>query len=319
MNHAYNLTIEQELNNKMTVSVAYVGTAGRDLISWRDMNACPISTLSCDNTRKPFGSTFPQYDHILRMTNDAYSNYNALQTAFKVRETHGLTGQFNFVWSRTLDTGSANRGGDFLTQYQNPYNIDKNYGPSNFDTPWNVNFTLVYDVPQLQSLPKLVSGGWQINSIFRAQDGRPFTPFIRGDPSNQGLRSTFADYNGAPLNYDFHYLQDGKDAFLNTTAFSPPQSGTVGSAGRNMLRQPGISQWDMSIFKNFELNERLTLRFSWSVFNVLNHGMFATSTGKITATGFGQYFATPDVGIGFNPVLGTGAQRNMQFGLKVSF
>jgi hypothetical protein len=337
INHAYNLTIEQELNNKMALSVAYVGTAGRDLVSWRDMNACPISTLDCDNSRKPFGSTFPQYDHILRMTNDAYSNYNALQTAFKVREMHGLTGQFNFVWSRTFDTGSANRGGDFLTQYQNPYNIDKNYGPSNFDTPWNVNFTLVYDIPRLQSLPKLVGGGWQINSIFRAQEGRPFTPFIRGDPSNQGLRSTFADYNGAPLNYDFHYLQDGKDGFLNTTAFSVPQSGTVGNAGRNMLRQPGISQLDMSIFKNFELNERLTVRFSWAVFNVLNHGMFATTqsgTGRITtcpidsATGqvqpgpcsaFGQYFATPDVGIGFNPVLGTGAQRNMQFGLKVSF
>src|SRR5207244_11344277 len=31
MNHAYNFTIEQELTNKMSLSVAYVGTAGRDL------------------------------------------------------------------------------------------------------------------------------------------------------------------------------------------------------------------------------------------------------------------------------------------------
>jgi hypothetical protein len=47
--------------------------------------------------------------------------------------------------------------------------------------------------------------------------------------------------------------------------------------------------------------------------------MFAYSTGQLGAGGFGTLFATPDVGLGFNPVLGTGAQRNMQFGLSVDF
>jgi hypothetical protein len=66
-----------------------------------------------------------------------------------------------------------------------------------------------------------------------------------------------------------------------------------------------------------------------SVFNVLNHSMFAANTEGISrscnppdsnnCSGFGTYFATPDVGLGFNPILGTGAQRNMQFGLKFSF
>jgi hypothetical protein len=60
------------------------------------------------------------------------------------------------------------------------------------------------------------------------------------------------------------------------------------------------------------------------VFNVFNHGMFAAVGGttpaqKVGSTSIGTYFATPDVGIGSNPVLGTGAQRNMQFGLAVEF
>jgi carboxypeptidase family protein/TonB-dependent receptor-like protein len=320
MNHAYNLTLEQELSPKASFSIAFVGTKGADLVSWRDINACPISATSgCNNdpltSRKPFFSTFPQYDHILRMTNDAYSNYNALQTAFKMRDLHGLTGQVNFVWSRSFDVGSANRGGDFLPQFQNPYNIDANYAPANFDTPLNLNFTLVYDVPSVPSLPKLVGSGWQLNSIFRAQTGRPFTAFIRGDPSGQGLRSTYADYDGSPLNYDYH----NPVQFFNTGAFSTPAAGTIGNAGRNSLRQPGISQLDMSIFKNFKFGERFTVRFSWEVFNVLNHTMFAVETGNIRSSSFGTFFATPDVGLGFNPVLGTGAPRNMQFGLKVSF
>jgi carboxypeptidase family protein/TonB-dependent receptor-like protein len=318
-NHAFNVTLEQELGNRTSFSIAYVGTRGDDLVSWRDLNACPISVDPCRDpdfpNRQPFHDRFPQYNHILRMTNDAYSNYNSLQTAFKVRNLHGLTGQLNFVWSRSFDTGSANRGGDFLTQFQNPYNIDANYAPASFDTPWNVNFTLVYDIPTVQSVPKLIGEGWSINSIFRAQPGRPFTPFIRGDPSNQGLRSTFANYDGSSLNYDFH----NPDQFLNVDAFSAPDQGTVGNAGRNSLRQPGISQWDMSVFKAFKFGERFSVRFSWEVFNILNHGMFATETGNINSSSFGTFFATPDVGIGFNPVLGTGAQRNMQFGLKVAF
>jgi hypothetical protein len=75
----------------------------------------------------------------------------------------------------------------------------------------------------------------------------------------------------------------------------------------------------MGLFKSFKFAERYTVRFSWEVFNVLNRTMFAYNTGNINSAGFGTFFATPDVGLGFNPILGTGAQRNMQFGLKFAF
>jgi outer membrane receptor protein involved in Fe transport len=318
MNHAYNLTIEQQLSAKTAFSVAYVGTAGRDLVNWRDLNACPISTAPCDSTRQPFGARFPQYTHILQLNNDGYSNYNSLQLAYKVRDLHGLTGQLNYTWSRAFDTGSANRGGTFLSDYQNPYNVSKGYAPSDFDTPWNVNFTVVYDVPKAHFLPKFIGDGWSINSIFRAQDGRPFSVYVKKDPSNQGLRETYADYNGAPLDYHFH-INNPSEFFFNTSAFSPPGNGSVGNITRNRLRQPGIAQLDMGLFKSFKFNERFSAKFKWDVFNVLNHAMFAYSTGQVGASGFGTLFATPDVGLGFNPVLGTGAQRNMQFGVSVDF
>ena len=321
MNHAYNLTIEQQLSNRTSFSVAYVGTAGRDLLNWRDLNACPVSaTDPCDTSRQPFGARFPNYNHILQLNNDAYSNYNSLQTAFKVRDLHGLSGQLNFVWSRSFDTGSANRGGSFLSDYQNPYNVDKGYAPADFDTPWNVNFTLVYEVPKFHSLPRLVGEGWQINSLFRAQEGRPYTAFVASDTSNQGLKDTFANYDGSPLNYDNHYIAHGKDTYFNIAAFSAPAAGQIGNAGRNSIRQPPISQLDMGLFKNFKLTERFSVKFKWEVFNVLNHAMFATSfPGKVGSGSFGVFSFTPDVGLGLNPILGTGAQRNMQFGLSVAF
>ena len=238
-NHAYNLTIEQELNNKVAFSVAYVGTAGRDLVNWRDLNACPVSNvedIGCDETRQPFGTSFPNLNHILQLNNDGYSNYNSLQTAFKVRDVHGLTGQFNFTWSRAFDTGSANRGGTFLSNAQNPYNVDKGYAPSDFDTPWNVNFTLVYEMPRVHALPRLLGEGWQLNSLFRAQMGRPFSIFASGDPTNQGLRNALAFYDGSSLNYNFDAR--GVTPYFNTAAFHVPDLGTIGN-GRNVARQPG--------------------------------------------------------------------------------
>jgi len=317
MNHAYNLTIEQELSNRMAFSVAYVETAGRDLVNWRDLNDCPLSTSKCVSSLQPFNSTFPDLNHVLQLNNDGYSNYNSLQTAFKVRDVHGLTGQFNFTWSRAFDTGSANRGGTFLSNAQDPYNVDKGYAPSDFDTPWNVNFTLVYEVPKIHAIPKLVGEGWQVNSLFRAQMGRPYSIFVSGDPTNQGLSHALAFYDGSPLHYDYNA---GIDApYFNVDAFSAPAPGTIGNA-RNAVRQAGISQLDMGIFKNFKVSEKFAIKFKWEVFNVLNHAMLATGTpGKVGTDSLGKFAYTPDVGIGLNPVLGTGAQRNMQFGLAVDF
>jgi len=318
MNHAYNITVEQQLTGNTAFSVGYVGTKGRDLVNFRDLNACPVSTLACDSSRQPYGARFPQYDHVLQLNNDGYSNYNSLQIAYKLRDIHGFTGQINYTWSRAFDTGSANRGGTFLSDYQNPYDVSKGYAPSDFDTPWNINFTVVYDVPKIHGIPKLIGEGWSINSLFRAQDGRPFSVYLRGDPSNQGLRETYADYTGAPLNYHYH-ISNSQEDFFNTSAFAAPADGTIGNAGRNSVRQPGIAQWDVGIFKKFNVSERFSVKFKWDVFNILNHAMFAYETGNITSSGFGKLFATPDVGLGFNPVLGTGAQRNMQFGLSVDF
>jgi Carboxypeptidase regulatory-like domain/TonB dependent receptor/TonB-dependent Receptor Plug Domain len=326
MNHAYNITIEQQLGNKTAFSVAYVGTAGRDLVNWRDLNACQVSLSKCGSAAnpRPFDSRFIDpgtgsalYNHILQLNNDGYSNYNSLQLAYKVRDIHGLTGQINYTWSRSFDTGSANRGGTFLSDYQNPYDVSKGYAPSDFDTPWNINFNAVYDVPKVHGAPKLVGEGWSVNALFRAQDGRPFSVYA-SDQSNQGLLRGYADYTGQPINYNYH-VKNPDESFFNTGAFVAPDPGTIGNTTRNRIRQPGIAQLDMGIFKSFKFSERYDLKFKWEVFNVLNHAMFAYETGNVNSGSFGKYFATPDVGIGLSPVLGTGAQRNMQFGLQVDF
>jgi hypothetical protein len=108
----------------------------------------------------------------------------------------------------------------------------------------------------------------------------------------------------------------------------PPAAGTYGNMGRNILRDSGFKNWDMSIFKNFTFKERYGIQARWEVFNVLNHPIAANPSGASSAvnTGnspgpgnvFGASFLTPDFAAG-NPLIGSGSERVMQVGLKLTF
>ena len=118
--------------------------------------------------------------------------------------------------------------------------------------------------------------------------------------------------------------------FVSTNGNSiliPPALGTLGTEGRNIFRDPGFRNWDVSVMKNWKFRERLTAQFRAEFFNVLNHPNFANPGGgpngyghNALAGGYGMGCgcATPDQA-GTNPVLGTGGARDIQLGLKLIF
>jgi Carboxypeptidase regulatory-like domain/TonB dependent receptor len=108
----------------------------------------------------------------------------------------------------------------------------------------------------------------------------------------------------------------------------PPSIGSFGTTARNIFRDSGYRNMDLSVFKNFKFKERLTAQFRAEFFNVLNHPHFANPFGGITGWGvkftsdpsnpssFGCGCRTPDVAQ-TDPVLGTGGARDIQLGLKL--
>ena len=119
------------------------------------------------------------------------------------------------------------------------------------------------------------------------------------------------------------YVSNNGSSFI-----TPPALGTFGNMGRNIFRDQGFKDWDMSIFKNFTFKERYGIQARWEVFNVLNHPIAANpyggssfvNTGNTPGPGvpFGASFLTPDFAAG-NPLIGSGSQRVMQVGLKITF
>jgi hypothetical protein len=347
--HNYNLSIQRELGTNQVLTVAYSGSYGQNLIMYRDLNASPIG----GNGVRPFDNVYfddgnggvsttgtnPAFLHIIQATNTASSRYDSLQTTFSQRNWRGLNMTYNYTFSKCFDMNSVNRGGagDY-PQANNPFNPDDSRGLCDHDVTHNFNVSGLYSFPTFPGVPKLVGRGWQLSTVYTAISGRPFSALISGDPSGQGLSSTSlrASYDGSPIHYNYRnpdqYVvetySDGtqadpcgvSDAGTPISPFYFPCDGTIGTSRRNMLRGPGLSQWDMTLLKDTKIAERFTVQFRWEVFNILNRGNFApfVTNNRVGSGSFGTITNTPDVSVG-NPVIAQGGPRSMNFALKIMF
>jgi len=118
--------------------------------------------------------------------------------------------------------------------------------------------------------------------------------------------------------------------FQGHSVLFAPAPLTFGNSGRNIWRDSGFRNWDLSVTKSFKFQERLTAQFRAEFFNVLNHPNFTNPYGASSGFGigasgdpsvtnlFGCGCATPDQAAG-NPVLGSGGNRAVQLGLKLIF
>jgi len=108
----------------------------------------------------------------------------------------------------------------------------------------------------------------------------------------------------------------------------PPAPGSFGAMGRNLFRDSGFLNWDLSLFRSLTWRDWLHFQFRAELFNVPNHPMFANpyggSNGWLNGIdpsnpgSFGSAGGTPDIAAG-NNLIGSGSARVMQLGLKILF
>jgi hypothetical protein len=125
----------------------------------------------------------------------------------------------------------------------------------------------------------------------------------------------------APTNYCY---------MVGNSVLIPNGIGQFGNMGRNIFRDTGFHNVDLSVSKSFKLGERMKAQFRVETFNIFNHPSFANPNGGTSTYGqgatadpsqagaFGCGCATPD-NAAFNPVLGSGSNRAIQLGLKFIF
>jgi len=116
---------------------------------------------------------------------------------------------------------------------------------------------------------------------------------------------------------------------VGNSVMTPPAPGTFGKMGRNIFRDTGFHNVDLSLSKGFKFGEKVKAQFRIETFNLFNHPHFANPTGGTGGWGvggtsdpssgpFGCGCLTPD-SAAVNPVLGSGGSRAIQLGLKFIF
>jgi len=155
--------------------------------------------------------------------------------------------------------------------------------------------------------------------------GVPYFPGGNGGTSPTG--NTACDSKAASLGPSALANLDSTGCFaVGNSVLVPQANGTLGTTARNIFRDQGFKNLDMSVTKGFKFNERFGAEFKAELFNLFNHPTFANpygGPGGATAdpsvgAGYGFTGLTPDVQAS-NSVLGSGGARAMQLGLKLTF
>ncbi|HEY6967838.1 MAG TPA: TonB-dependent receptor [Candidatus Angelobacter sp.] len=327
----WSLDIQHSLTKSMVLDVGYYGSKGTHLLGILDINQprpdLYLSTLVCGGSNVPpncvapgafiTGATTPLLNRIrpfLGYTGiDAIetifnSNYNSLQAMLSKRWGNSFL-NLDYTWSKNLTDNQTDRS----TAPQDSYCIHCDYGPSQQDRRHVFTANYVYNLPFYKSQQGFVGhvlGGWEFAGITSYQSGLPFTissPFD-SDPAGEGCLGPspcavrpdmISDPNNAP-----HTLLQ----WFNPAAFAAVPAGQFrnGTAGRGAVRGPGFERWDLSLYKNIKMTERLNGQFRFEAFNALNHTNYNTVQTSMTSPAFGQ-------------VTGTRDPRIVQLGMKLNF
>jgi len=302
----YNINIQQQLTNKTTLQIGYVGSQGHRLFRFYDIsqpNQAAITATDLACTPAPciadFGVprvfNYPAGSfYLFQERSSGKSNYNSLQVSFKVNGWRGITSAVNYVYSKSLDNSSDLE--DFVVNAAQPQdsnrpNLEK--GPSNFNIPQRLTWIFSYELPNRGGSMQALKNGWGFDSTVSLQSGQPFTLNYNCEDDYSGGGDCFdrPDVVGPIV-----YHKQNPANFLDLSAFAMPCTITAaaqaapsgfasdcvpgtrhyGNLGRNSLVGPTYKQWDFALYKNLGIGERMKMQFRAEFFNVLNHPNFSS-------------------------------------------
>ncbi|MCC6367178.1 MAG: TonB-dependent receptor [Bryobacterales bacterium] len=333
LNKMWNVTIQRELPGGILFETAYVGNRGTNLSSssesGMDFNQLDPKYLSMGSAlNQPVANPFygivnngvhlsrtiargqllrpyPQFTSIVPLYYPGSNSiYHAWQNTFKRRFAQGFLFEGSYTWAKMIDTGDS---------HQNTYDIEASRALSSQDVAHRLVGSVLYALPigrghalHLGSsrLGEMIVGGWQVNGIVTFQSG---TPLALSANNTSGLFAplTLPNNNGHS-GKKTGPVEDRLDGYFDKSVYSQPAAFTFGNLGRYLpdVRSDGMRNWDVSLFKEFAVTERVTSQFRAEFFNAFNTPRFGTPNTSVTAAAFGVVTSQAN------------APRQIQFGLK---
>ena len=282
----YNVTFQQQFGSNV-VSVGYVGEVARHLQYAPNLNIPPSTTTLGAYNPLVYQGVLPNVNVINFYTATGASEYNSAQFTFERRYAKGLTVNANYTFARNLTnisdggtTGAATVGAIL------PYNRTYDWGNSDIGIKNRFSFRANYELPFGKSgstMRKMAMGGWQMNTLAFWQSGIPFSvlDYVSPVPSNvSGLVTN--DRPNAVSGQPYAPANQNYQNWININAFTPQVVGSAGNEARDQLYGPDQRAIDFSLFKDFQLKERMKLQFRAEVYNLTNTENFGQPNVQIT-------------------------------------
>jgi hypothetical protein len=244
------------------------------------------------------------------------SRYHALQIAINRPFKNGVAikGAYTFSQAKNM----ADEDGWVGLTWNSPLMYDQNYALAGFDRPHIFQLGFVAESPFFRNSTGAMAEvlkGWQLNGIFAAYSGTPYS--INGTNSAlncQGCGSIFIDVSRDPE--PTGSAGSSTEPYYPLDLFSQPTGADVGgfgNSGRNAFRRPSVWNLDLSLFKSFEIG-RFRPEIRIEAANVFNHPNWGAPVTTFTANNFMRF--TPSSAE--NGTNSPGA-RAIQLGVRLQF
>ncbi|MEX2261243.1 MAG: carboxypeptidase-like regulatory domain-containing protein [Bryobacteraceae bacterium] len=325
----WSFDIQRELPWQSSLTVGYAGSKGYHVgNSVSNFNNPRFTSVAFNENNRPFTEFYdpalPELG-VQRLGNiryiDSYgeSFYHGLQARFDKRTSSGLTVGVAYTYSKSH--GDGENGGQEGAGFQNPLDRYGSRGLYRFDQTHRAVTHFVWNLPggNLPGALKHVIGNWQANGIFTIASGFPFS--VNQGTGDVGLPT-------GPVRPDavagWEIDSPSRSQWYNPQAFQRvtcqiagrPELCRLGNAGYNIVRGPGQSQTDFSMYKNIPISEGTSVQFRWEAYNIFNTPWFGQPGGISFSTA--------------NQIVPDGPRdgeirslrvpmRRMQFGLKLFF
>jgi len=331
--YQYSLGFQYEFARDTTLEINYVGShqihQGRN----RDINQVPPEyqpavyegTINPDLVRPYLG-----FNHIYVNERAGVSRYNSLQVYINRRMRQGFQFQAAYTYSHSISNTNNRDSEGRDSPVQDAYHpeLDRAWSPQ--DQPHALVFNYIWQIPFLKNssgFKKALLGGWELAGIASFRSGLPTPVCLDHD-----VDGTLGEHCQRPNLVGTVILPKSQrtlSRYFNTDAFVLQEPGAFGNAARNLVRGPGVNNWDFSIFKNFEFpwfgrrsglaaGESATLQFRAEFFNGWNHTQF--SDLDTTFIPLADVAGSPaDPGTSFGTVTGARLPREIQLGLRLIF
>jgi len=305
---SWNFTVEHRLPFSMVASVAYVGTQTTHQLADLDINS---GFPGSGTTGRPYYASFGRTTATNMWDGYLSANYHSLQTSLNKQFSHGLLIKGAYTYSKAINM--TDEDGWASVNWNWAPVFDRNRAVAGYDRTHIFQMGWVYELPVGKGkqwvnhgAASYIIGGWQVNGVMSAYTGTPVTLTAPGGSLNAPSNLQTPDQVKSDV---AQYGQVGPGTtWFDTTAFAPVTTQRFGSVGRNTLRNPGVFNTDLSVFRNFPIKERVSLSFRAEFFNFPNTSHFGVPDN-------GSAFASRDVtSSNFLRVISAFGERQIRFG-----